>query len=130
MALNAWYRRLAPLDLPLVLVLLLAAVASFCLVAGGKPGERIVVEQHGKIIFQAPLDQPRTASFAGPLGETVLAIADGGARIVSSSCPHHICQAGGTIRHRGELIACIPNRLLLRVTGPPQKESTDDLLGR
>jgi hypothetical protein len=129
MALIAWYRRLAPLDLPLVLLLLLIALASFWLVTTGEPGERIIVEQQGKIVFQAPLDQPRTATFTGPLGETVLSIGDGGARIVASSCPHHICQASGAIRRSGELLACIPNRLLLRVAGPSQ-ENTYDLLSR
>lgn len=130
MALNAWRQRLAPLDGPLVAVLLLAAVASFRLVPPGAPGERIIVEQQGKIIFQAPLNEARTATFAGPLGETVLAIADGGARIVASSCPHRICQASGTVRRSGELLACIPNRLLLRVAGQPHAEGAYDLLSR
>jgi hypothetical protein len=130
MALNAWFRRLAPLDLPLAAVLLIAAVASFWLVTAGEPGERIVVEQQGRIIFQAPLDQPRTVTFTGPVGETVLAIADGGARIVASSCPHHICQASGTVRRSGQLLACIPNRLLLRVAGQPPEEGAYDLLSR
>jgi hypothetical protein len=130
MALNAWRQRLAPLDIPLVAVLLLAALASFWLLTTGAPGERIIVEQRGKIIFQAPLDEERTATFAGPLGETVLSIGAGGARIVASSCPHHLCQASGTIGRSGELLACIPNRLLLRVAGAPPKEGAYDLLSR
>jgi hypothetical protein len=130
MALSPWRQRLAPLDLPLVALLLLAALASFRLATPGEPGERLIVEQRGRIIFQAPLDEARTATFAGPLGETVLAIADGGARIVASSCPHRICQASGTVRHSGELLACIPNRLLLRVAGRAPEEGAYDLLSR
>jgi hypothetical protein len=130
MALNAWRQRLAPLDLPVVALLLLVATASFWLVPSGGPGDRVIVEQQGKIIFQAPLDQPRTVTFAGPLGETVLAIGDGGARITGSSCPHRICQTSGTVTRSGQLLACIPNRLLVRVAGAPQDDHAYDLLSR
>lgn len=130
MAVKALLRRLTPLDKGIVLVLLLATVALFLVVGRGAPGARVVVERNGRILFSAPLAEDRTVSLAGPLGETILAIHDGRACIVSSPCPRKICMGMGEVSRGGELLACVPNELLVRIDGPLREERNYDLLSR
>ncbi|NIQ96240.1 MAG: NusG domain II-containing protein, partial [Desulfuromonadales bacterium] len=46
-----------------------------------------------------------------------LEIENGTARIVDSPCPYKVCISMGEISRRGEIIACVPNRLLVQVAG-------------
>lgn len=129
MALRGALRRMTPLDRGVVLLLLLAAVFSFLLLGRGEPGRRLVVEQEGRTLFTSPLAADRTVALSGPLGETVLAIRGGGARILSSPCPHKDCMGMGPAARRGDLLACVPNRLLVRIEG--EDDGADyDLLSR
>jgi hypothetical protein len=57
----------------------------------------------------------RTMTFAGPAGRTVVEFGDQGVRVAEASCRHRICQLQGAAARAGEMIACAPNRLLLRV---------------
>ena len=67
----------------------------------------------------------------GPHGETVVAIRDGRACVVSASCPNKVCMGMGAAARQGELIACVPNALLLRVEGGADAGTRDyDLLSR
>jgi len=118
------------LDRMIVLGLLGAAILSFQLTAPGEAGERVVVEQRGKVIFTAPLNSDRRVALSGPLGETVLVIHDGRVCVESSPCPRKICMGMGEISRNGELLACVPNELLIRVEGGREKEGEYDLLSR
>ena len=130
MALKELLRRLTPLDKGIVLVLMLAAIASFLYVGRGAPGARVVVERHGRVLFAASLAEDRTVSLPGPLGETVLSIHDGRACITSSPCPRKVCLGMGEVSRGGELLACVPNELLVRIDGPPREDLDYDLLSR
>jgi hypothetical protein len=61
----------------------------------------------------------------------VVAIRQGNACIVSASCPNKVCMGMGEVSRHGQLIACVPNGLLLHVEGDPGDEVKDyDLLSR
>ncbi len=57
----------------------------------------------------------RTLALAGPAGRTLVEYGEQGVRVREASCRHRTCQLQGVATHAGELIACAPNRLLLRV---------------
>lgn len=130
MAVRALLRRMTPLDRGLVLALLLATAASFLLLGRGAQGERVVVERQGRVVFTAPLAEDRTVSLAGPLGETVLVIHGGRACVESSPCPLKVCLGMGEVSRGGELLACVPNQLLVRIEGAGRQERAYDLLSR
>ncbi|MEJ2200822.1 MAG: NusG domain II-containing protein [Desulfuromonadaceae bacterium] len=130
MALAALLRRMTPLDRLIVLVLLLASAAAFALIGHGPRGTRVVVERQGQVIFSAPLGVDRTVTLNGPLGETQLRIRDGHAGIISSPCAHKVCIGMGQIAQQGELLACVPNDLLVRIEGQEAEEPSHDLISR
>jgi hypothetical protein len=130
-AVRAVLRRMTPLDRGIVLVLLLLTGFLFFFAGSAPPGQRVVVERDGRVIFTAPLSVDRTVALKGPLGETVLAIRHGRARITSSPCPRKICMGMGAIARSGEILACVPNHLLVRIAGEKGKKRKDyDLLSR
>jgi hypothetical protein len=126
---NPW-RSMTVLDRVLVALLLIGAVSLFFLIGKGPKGEHVVVEQQGRIVFTAPLSEDRTVSLAGPLGETVLTIRAGRARIISSPCTNKICMGMGEATHGGDLLACVPNDLLVRIDGATLRDPGYDLLSR
>ena len=126
----AWLLRLTPFDRKLVVVLTLAVLISFLLPLRGGKGERVVVTSGDRIVFVGPLNQDRLVDVTGPLGITQLKIAGGGIRIISSPCPKKIGIAMGEASHRGDLLACLPNEIVIRVEGGGDKKEGYDLLSR
>jgi hypothetical protein len=132
MAVKSLWQRTTALD-RVVVVCLLGLSGALFLVFGLHPaGQSIQVLQDSDAIYQAPLDRDTEAELRGPLGATRLVINDGEARVTSSPCPYKVCISMGAISRRDEIIACVPNRLLVRVVGKgeAEKETGYDLLSR
>lgn len=122
-------RRMTALDRLIVATLLLGILASFFLLGARPRGERVLVERDGRLLFSAPLAENRMVDLEGPLGSTRLEIRDGRARILASPCPTKACIGMGAIARAGELLACVPNQLLVRIDGEG-KGMAHDLLSR
>ena len=50
-------------------------------------------------------------------GTNTLVIQNGEAYMSDSNCPDHICENTGKIRHVGQTIICLPNRITVTVIG-------------
>ena len=100
------------------IVLSIAVVAGFSIhaYAGRGVGGQVTVEASGGEFIYS-LDQDRVVRVAGPLGDTTLVIGGGAAWIEDSPCPDKVCVAMGKISRPGEWIACLPNRVMVRVGG-------------
>jgi len=130
MAVTAVLQRMTGLDRTIVLILLLVIGALFLLLGNSPPGNRVVVERQGEIIFTAPLDEDRSVALTGPLGETLMEIRDHRVWITASPCPHKDCMRMGRISRGGELLACVPNHLLIRIEGAAGNDAGPDLISR
>lgn len=58
---------------------------------------------------------PRSLELGGPAGRTRVEFGEDGVRVSRASCRHATCRLQGAATRAGEMIACAPNRLLLRV---------------
>ena len=133
MALNGVWRRIRPLDRLLVVLLLVLCGFLAIWLRPGPAGRRVLVERGGTVIFSAPLDRDRTVELAGRLGPTRLAIRHGSVCIEASPCPRKLCIGMGRISRSGEVLACVPNGILVRIDGGPSaagKGDGYDLLSR
>jgi hypothetical protein len=119
--------RLSAGDVCVMLILLVAAACAWLMMRAPE-GVRVVAERDGRVLFSAPLNVRREASLEGPLGPTVLLIEHGSVRIIASSCPQHFCQKQGAIARCGETLVCLPNRLVVRISGPSDADKTYDFL--
>ncbi len=109
--------RLKPLDFPALLLALLAvgssAVSAY---SGGPKNPDVIIEASGQTWIY-PLREDRQVAVAGPLGGELIAIQDGKAFVVTSPCPNQICIQQGRISRPGQWIACLPNRIFIRIGG-------------
>ncbi|MDR2746089.1 MAG: NusG domain II-containing protein [Treponema sp.] len=87
---------------------------SFRVYGSGAAAARVVVEGGGRR-WEFPLDAGETVKVAGPLGDTVVELRGMRARVISSPCANQTCVAAGTIHRRGQWIACLPNKVMVRV---------------
>ena len=69
-----------------------------------------------------PLDTKKTVAVSGPLGITHVVLDGGGVYIHDSPCKEKICVNMGRISTVGSWVACLPNRVFVRIEGTAQKE--------
>jgi hypothetical protein len=63
----------------------------------------------------------------GALGEMALRVENNGIWVRRSSCPHQVCVKQGAARRPGEMLVCVPNRMIVLIRGeavPPASDKT------
>lgn len=114
---TAWQAHVRPGD---YLVLALAAAFTATLFPlfwrGGAP-ERAIIRSDGKIFAEVDLTVNKTLAVPGPLGETLVRIEAGRARVVSDPGPRQYCVLQGWLTRGGDVALCAPNRVSLEVLG-------------
>ncbi len=112
-------RRFTPFDL--LLVAGVVALAVFLIMGSvakaSGPGETAVVEVNGREVMQISLNENRDYTVDGFRGETYISISNGEIRINDSDCPDKLCVKMGWISRSDASIVCLPNRVVVRVTG-------------
>ncbi len=78
---------------------------------------RFVVVVGGRVVAAVPANADTTIVVDAPLGDVVVSISGGAARIVSSSCPKKLCVKAGEISRAGQVIVCVPNGLFVAAEG-------------
>lgn len=117
--------RLKPYDWVVFVVAILVVVA-FSLLALDRTGTAssvLVRTDEGDFIY--PLDRDATFEVDGPLGVSIIEIADGSVRFVDSPCRDRICVAAGELSEAGQWAACLPNRVFVSVTGDTGEREVD-----
>lgn len=67
----------------------------------------------------------RRVEVSGPLGITAVEVGPEGATVRSSPCRNQICVKAGKITRPGEVVACVPNRVALRLVGEGDRSAID-----
>jgi hypothetical protein len=115
---------LKPLDL-VALFITLVTIAIFAYFVYGNTGEeQMVYVKAVEGVWVFSLDDNTSITVKGPIGETKVVIDNGGARVVYSDCRQQICVSSGTISRPGSWIACLPNRVFVRIEA--EKDDTID----
>ena len=80
-------------------------------------GGVLIVESAGAAPALYDLSDHGVWSIAGPLGASEIEIGPQGVRVLSAPCTHKICMRPGWLQRAGDVTACVPNGLVLRVAG-------------
>ena len=105
-------------DLILIGILLLTALILFLLFKDkqrNEPDAVAVVTVDGTEIARYPLSQNGT--FVLNEGSNTLVIENGEAWVSEANCPDKLCMGFGKISKNGEIIVCLPNRLIVMIEG-------------
>ncbi|MCX8086111.1 MAG: NusG domain II-containing protein [Rhodocyclaceae bacterium] len=102
------------------LIVLLSAAAvgfSFPLLWTRGQAERAVIRLDGRIVAEYPLTEARKFAVQGPLGETVIEIQPGRARVLADPGRHQYCVKQGWLTRPNAIALCAPNHVSLTLTG-------------
>ena len=89
----------------------------------GEAGLYAVIEQGGREVGRLSLSEDAVLNV--PFGETgynLVEVRDGTVSVKEADCRNQICVGTGAIRYPGEVIACIPHRVIITIS---EKESKD-----
>ncbi len=112
-----WLSLFRPGDWLVLLATAAAVAASLPLLWQAGIGEHAVIRQEGRIFATLDLGQARQIEVGGPLGNTLIAVEPGRARVVADPGPRQYCVRQGWLSRPGEIAICAPNRVSLQITG-------------
>ncbi len=78
-------------------------------------GESVLIQADGKDFIRVSINEDRTIKVPGPLGESIVEIKDRRVRMLYSPCPDKLCEREGYISKPGQIIVCVPNRILIKI---------------
>jgi hypothetical protein len=96
--------------------------------SGAAPGGWVVVEVNAEPVSRVPLAIDRTLDVQGALGAARIEIRGGRVRFAQSPCKGKICVKAGFVQYAGRYIACVPNRVTVRIEGA-QQQGLDAIVG-
>ena len=112
-----WLALLRPGDWFMVLLGALLVGVSFPLLWSGGKAEHALVRLDGKVVAEFPLTAARRFTVTGPLGETLIEIAPGRARVFSDPGPRQYCVQQGWLTRPNAIAICAPNHVSLSLSG-------------
>jgi hypothetical protein len=87
-------------------------------------GSRFVIQgPSGRWVYSS--DAGGVFAVPGPLGDTMIELKEGRARVLSSPCANQSCVSSGAIHAHGQWIACLPNRVMISLDSPSREDSPD-----
>ena len=95
-----------------------------------EPPATAIVSVAREEVARLPLERNARIAFEGALGLVTVEVKDGAVRVLESPCPERICMAAGWKRHAGDVIACVPNGVLVRLTGGERADDAPDAVTR
>lgn len=106
-----------PADRAVLAAAWLGVVALAAAAWSAPAGQQAVVVVADTEVRRLDLDRDQRVTVAGRLGPSELRVRDGAVRFVHSPCDTKRCVRQGWQHRRGASAACVPNRVLVRVTG-------------
>ena len=81
------------------------------------PPQKALIRSGGQLFAEARLDQAQRIRVPGPLGESIVEIQAGRARVAADPSPRQLCVKQGWLLHVGDAALCLPNQLSVELAG-------------
>lgn len=114
-----------PADRVLILALCLLLPLALWITQSRAAGRTVQIFQDRTLLAELPLAQDRRIRVPGPLGDTMVEIRDGQARVLSSPCQGKQCIRAGWLAHAHDSAACVPNHVLVLIPGDAGGDGKD-----
>ena len=107
-----------PADIILAIGLIIVGFAmSFFLAFGKDDGAQVKVQTAGELYGTYSLDEDQTVTIKQGSHVNEFEIKNGTVRMIHADCHNHDCIQQGAVSRSGETIVCLPNKVVLEVTG-------------
>lgn len=101
-------------DILLIVIIIVMIVLSFALAFQKDEGNTVEVYLEGELLYRIPLNADRIIEL-DEIGYII--IENSTVRVQDINCPDKLCEHQGTVSKAGQSIICLPNKLIVLVTG-------------
>ncbi|MCX7165139.1 MAG: NusG domain II-containing protein [Rhodocyclales bacterium] len=112
-----WRSLLKPGDWVLLLAAGVLVAASYPLLWRGGTADRAIVKRDGQVVTELALNAARRYEVAGAIGNTIIEVQPGRARVVSDPGPRQYCVQQGWLTRANAVAICAPNHVTLQLSG-------------
>lgn len=95
----------------IVSVLVLAVATALFLGINGKNGTSVVISRDNEVLYKVPLNEDDRID----IDTNIIIIENGKAFVKEANCNNQICVNHKPIKKTGEVIACLPNKVLVEI---------------
>lgn len=67
-------------------------------------------------------EKEETFTIETDLGKNIIKVHNGGIEVLEANCPDHICESYGFINKPGEIIVCLPHKVVVEIKGNIEEE--------
>ena len=93
----------------------------------GKSGISAIIEQDGETVAELDLNKDTELVLNdGTGGSNTITVQNGHISVTEANCPDLVCVRTGAISQTGEVIACLPHKLIITISSD-QTDSLDSL---
>jgi hypothetical protein len=92
---------------------------------GGQGMKYVEISSENKLIKKIPLTAGtgERITVKNRLGENIVDISNGKIRIHDADCPDKICIKDGAISEPGDILVCLPNKVVIEIKGEKNNEN-------
>jgi hypothetical protein len=83
--------------------------------------QRVIVRAQGQIVAEAGINENRRISAQGPLGTSLIEIADRRVRVAADPSPRQYCVKQGWLSRAGDAALCLPNQVSVELLGASRR---------
>jgi hypothetical protein len=123
-------REMTAADLAVSAGVLLAGLASIALLPASGPPSTVRIFVDRTEVASLPLGRDAEVPVEGRIGPVLVEISGGAVRVARSGCANQICVGMGAKRRTGEVIACVPNAVIVRLEGGTPDADVPDTVSR
>ena len=108
-----------------MLITLLLAAGAFAVFHWTRPDTQTqaLILSDGETVARVALPAVRTTDVEVPGKDICIRIEGDRVWVLHSDCPDQICVRSGEIRTAGQTVVCLPNRVVVKITGAAQLDA-------
>lgn len=101
-------------DIIIIAVIVILAVGALIIFGGGK-GAYAEISVDGNEVMKVPLDKDDVFVMEELKYPPTITVKDGKIAVTESTCPTGVCESTGFIGREGEMIVCLPDKLIIEI---------------
>ena len=115
--LQEWLSLLRPGDLLAIALAIAGIVGSLLWLRAGGQADRAVIRVAGEVFGAYALGSAQVVRVPGALGDSIIEIEPGRARVAADPGPRQYCVRQGWLTQAGAVAICAPNQVTLSLSG-------------
>ncbi len=98
-----------------IIIIALGIMAMIFIKHNGKSGHKVQISIDGQLVEQLSINEETTYKVDTEQGENIVIIENGQVQVSEADCPDKICVNHSPIKNVGEVIICLPHKLVVEV---------------